>query len=227
MLAHRAGTEVEMEALMVGGWHVDANWGSYQPFLLLSSGESGSLLRTSFLISDKWLFGGLLCACERAGRYLICFSKGKEQCFQARLQQRFGLAAAGIKADVGEMMMLSKIFEAFLFLKIYFLGNACVWYRVKRNLLSALCPPAIQSPSQCRWLLIIFWQQHGVCMLEINLFGFGGNFIALCYTDLNCSWSLITTWIYIFGSGAVFIEYCRRVAFLSVLGWKGGYFSSC
>lgn len=53
MLAPRAGAEVEVEALVVGGWHVPVGRASRWPFLLLSSGESGSLLRTSFLISDK------------------------------------------------------------------------------------------------------------------------------------------------------------------------------
>ena len=34
---------------------------------------------------------------------VVCLSKGKEQCFQARLKERFELAAAGVKAGLTDL----------------------------------------------------------------------------------------------------------------------------
>lgn len=86
MLDRRADTEVETDALTVGGWHVDANRAIISLFVCCHLENQVAFLGSvfSFLIND-YLEGFCVCVRELGD---TCFSKGKEQCFQAIQHQR-------------------------------------------------------------------------------------------------------------------------------------------
>lgn len=96
MLDRRADTEVEMDALTVGVWHVDANR-AISLFVCCHLENQVAFLESvfSFLIND-YLEGFYVCVRELGD---TCFSKGKgkEQCFQAIQHERFE-SAAGCKS---------------------------------------------------------------------------------------------------------------------------------